>query len=198
MKKYTKFLFISLTSLTLLACNISNATIDNEKPHLEKKDSIITDYRIDLDSLLSSTDYLTELEDSVLTMCCYQELDITPFINLNNGDTSWIKISTEEVKVIRVKGTELYKYFNSHPDLNRDDLVKGTITSNEALTKNDVQIGMKKNELLERLFRPSHLFSEINVLTIIDSEEENFTTTYSFTSDQLSRIEFGSDYDWIK
>lgn len=180
----------------LIVDNIENDTI--EKIELDTSDK-----KINLDLVLNQkhNHFLASLNDSVLSLCCYEILDVVKLIDYKklNKTTEEYDLENQKktVDVFYLGKSFLKKYYNDHPQVMHTDLVCGRIDNNSLIKNGSIQIGMTKNDLLKITFQPTETFSKINQLDIYENELGESYTSYRFLNDTLKEIVFDSDYDWI-
>ncbi len=172
-----------------------------DNPSTTKNSYRIVANKINLDSILINKNlYLASLNDSTLSLCCYDILDITQSINYQAFEKSSEEYEIEgQTKKVTIysSGTSFLKEFeNNHPQVMETQLVCGRIKDNHLISNSTVQIGMKKNDLLSTIFQPTEIFEEIKQLDIFENEISG-STSYHFENNLLVQIVFNSDYDWI-
>jgi len=184
-----------------ISSNMTEKKVDIDT--IEKIESNTSDKRINLDLILNQkhNDYLASFDDSVLSLCSYEILDVIKSI-----DYKKFKKTTEEYDLENQKKTVdvfylgksfLKKYYNDHPRIMHTDLVCGKIDNNNLIKNGTIQIGMTKYDLLKIIFQPTKAFTKINRLDIYENELGELYTSYRFVNDTLKEIVFDSDYDWI-
>ena len=167
-----------------------------------KEASIPQPQKIDLDSALLDelNEYLLDLDEGVLGICCYDLLDIR--LNYDFFQKSMEKYEVEgkeeEVEVYQGGKSFFKTYYNDHPKVNENKLISGSLVDNSAFANPNIQIGMPKAQFLEIFFTSSPVFEQVSQLDIYENELGEAYTSYLFEADSLSEIQFHSDYDWIK
>jgi len=174
-----------------------------KKDTIEKIESIASDKRINLDSILNQkhNDYLASVDDSTLSLCCYEVLDIIKSIDLRKFKKTTevydLENQKKTVDVFYLGESFLKEYYNNHPEVMHKDLICGKIDNNDLITNSKIQIGMNKTDLLQMIFQPTEIFEKINRLDIYENELGESFTSYIFENNKLKEITFDSDYDWI-
>src|SRR5690606_19191782 len=121
------------------------------------------------------------LNDSVLSLCCYEIFDVLKLIDYKkfNKTTEEYDIENQKktVDVFYLEKSFLKKYYNDHPQVKHTDLVCGRIDNNNLIKNGSIQIGMTKNDLLKITFQPTETFLKINQLDIYENElGESYTS----------------------
>ncbi|WP_276373715.1 hypothetical protein [Chryseolinea sp. H1M3-3] len=176
----------------------------DSKRDLSARNDFEPEGKVDIDSILQTkeNEYLASFDSGILSLCCYDLLNMT-----GNLPTSTFRMTKEEYKedgevktvdVFTMDSSFFKTFYNAHPDVERTDLVCGEISSDKIVFDHGIRIGMKKSELLSKIFKPSKMFDKINKLEIYENEMGEAWTTLIFTNERLTRIEFDSDYDWIE
>lgn len=160
------------------------------------------DKRLDFDLLLndSQNQYLLTLKDNEIQICYGWQFDIhvqdykifTKQIEEYNDESG-----NHKVDVYVYHDSFIKEYFNKHPEVNRLDLVCGKILTNEIKLTQNIQIGMDKSKVFEKIFKPSDKFKNVSRLTIYEDERGESWVTLDFKDNKLIGVLFDSDYDWI-
>ncbi|MEL6253124.1 MAG: hypothetical protein AAFR87_14025 [Bacteroidota bacterium] len=203
-----KYILSFVLSILFFACNppqekkeaageiLAETIIQKEEVHPEtskKEASIPQAKKIKLDSVLSEEldDYLTDLREGVLGLCCHDGLVVQ--LNYDYFEKSIEMFDVNGLKKEREVyqgGNSFFKrYFNDHPKVMGWDL-SGRIVDNEAILNGNIRIGMSKTELLTQLYETSPLFKEIIQLDISTDEMGDTYTSFRFDGDSLKEILF--------
>lgn len=176
--------------------------VDSRSNMIVKSD-INDDSKLNIDSLLNkkNNDYLATFKNGELSMCCYEILK-TDVLDLK----MFKKTSEEYSEDYGIKKVDVYVYedsyikqfYNTHPQVNRLDLVSGKILSDKIELSNGIRIGMYKADLIGKIFKKSGFFDSVNILTIYENEIGDNWTSYIFKDNKLIEIKFDSSYDWIE
>ena len=170
---------------------------------LENTNANISKGKIDLDSILlqKHNEYFASIEDSTLSMCCYQIFNIIPSIDFTRFNKTTEKYlldnQTHTVDVYFHESSFIKRFYNSHPEVIHQDLVCGRIQNKELIANDLIQIGMTKSQFFNIFFRPTELIKQLTRLDIYENELGESFTSYRFMNDTLKEIIFDSDYDWI-
>jgi len=160
--------------------------------------------KVDIDSVLKTrhNDYQASFDGGTLSICCHDLLDITSNLPSKSFQrTTEDYKDDEKVKIVEVysRDDSFYKmFYNSHPDVQKTDLVCGQIRNEGIVFDQGVRIGMPKHELLIKIFHPSKTLDRVDKLEIYENEMGEAWTIYVFRNDTLSEIEFDSNCDWIE
>ena len=180
---------------------VTDKKVDSDS--IKKLEANTTDKRINLDLVLNQkhNDYLASVNDSLLSLCCYEILDIIEFIDykkfIKTSEVYDLENQKKTVDVYYSGKSFLKKYYNDHPQVMNDNLVYGRIDNNDLIRNGVIQIGMSKYDLLKIAFQPTDFFERINRLDIYENELGESFTSYRFVNDTLREVVFDSDYDWI-
>ena len=180
----------------------SGTNISSKKSIASNNKVLKTDGKLDLDSLIHihNNQYLLSLSGGEVQLCYGYRFDLhVKDYNIftkrtekyNNGK------SDQVVTVYIFENSFLKEYFNKDPDVNRLDIVYGRILSDKISLTEGVRVGMSKNAMLLKIFKPSDLFDSINKLTIYEDERGEYWTSIIFKDNRLAEVIFDSDYDWI-
>jgi hypothetical protein len=189
-----------LTKLDSMA--MSNELVNRESDN-ERFESDAFDKRINLEIVLSQkyNDYLASIDDSILSLCCYEILDIIKSIDYGKfnkkTEAYYFENQKKTVDVYFFEKSFLKEYYNAHHQVMRKDLVCGKIDDNSLLSNSSIKIGMTKTDFFERIFQPNEILKKINRLDIYENELGDAFTSYRFVNNTLKEIVFDSDYDWI-
>jgi hypothetical protein len=195
---------INILSETDSIKETSNLIVDKtEKDTIEKIELNTSNKRINLDLILNQkhNDYLASVDDSVLSLCCYEILDIIKSIDFGKFNKTTEEYDLENQKktvdVYYLEESFLKEYYNDHTEVMHKDLICGKIENNDLIINSRIQIGMNKTDLLQMIFQPTETFERINRLDIYENELGESFTSYIFENYTLKGILFDSDYDWI-
>ncbi len=162
-----------------------------------------SDSRIEIKSELNEkhNDYLASFDNTELSICCYQLLDISKHIDYEKCTKTIEEYESENnikhVDIYIFENSFLKKFYNKHPEVMHEDIVCGRIVDNNLISNSKIKIGMTKSSLLETIFQPTEFFEQISILTVYENELGESHTSYRFDNDKLVEIVFDSDYDWI-
>ena len=203
-----KYILSFVLSILLLSCNppqekkevaeeIPAETI-SQKEEVQsetsiKETSIPEPKKIDLDSVLSEEldDYLTDLREGVLGLCCHDGLEVQLNYDYFEKSIEMFDVNGQEKeREVYQQGNSFFKrFYNDHPKVMGWNL-SGRIADNEAILNRNIRIGMSKMELLTQLYETSPLFEEIIQLDISTDEMGDTYTSYLFEGDTLKEILF--------
>jgi hypothetical protein len=180
--------------------NVSNIPV-TESGNIEKSD-LDKQSKFSIDSLLLDMDneYLATYKNGELALCCYEILE-TSILNFNIFKKSIEEYNEEEgiqkVEVYSYGDSYIKEFYNSDPQVDRLDLVCGSVYSDKIELSNGIKIGMSKLELLSKIFIKSDFTDSVRILTVYENEIGDYWTSYIFNGDSLSEVRFDSSYDWI-
>lgn len=210
--KYSVYILILVVFLN--CSQKKNKCTKQEDIHINKTDATelvvselqnfeASDNRVDLDSLLKDefNEYLAELVNGELDLCRYELLHpfVTDLSVFQKQTEEYIaENKTEEVDVYVFENSFIKEYYNSRPQVKNRDLVCGRILSEKIKLNHGIKIGMTKDELLSKIFKPSTIFDSIDSFTIYKDEMGEFWTQLIFKHDTLVEVYYDSVYDWIE
>ena len=164
--------------------------------------SITYEEKLTIDSLLLARDneYLLSYKTGELILCCYDILE-SDILNLNIFKKTVEEYNEEDgikkVDVYEYGNSYIKQFYNSHPQVDRLDLVCGDLFSDKIELSNGIRIGMTKADLLGKLFQKSAFFDSVRIMTVYENEIGDYWTSYIFKNNKLAEIKFDSSYDWI-
>lgn len=146
-------------------------------------------------------DDMASFDKGVLSLCCYDLLDVGDDIILDILDMKIeeydLEGQTKQVSVYYLDESFLKYYYNDHPNVMKNHIISGRITNNDLIPDSKVKIGMARDLFLERLFEKSDFFARVDQVDIYEDEIGLIYTSYKFENGRLTEIQFDSDYDWI-
>ena len=157
--------------------------------------------QVDIDSVLED-DYVARFDSGTLTLCCYDLLDIArnlPFKAFQRSTEVYKEEAQVQIVEVYATGESYFKmFYNSHPDVQKVDLVCGQISDEAIVLDRGVRIGMPKYELLTQIFNPSKTLDRVERLQVFEDDMGDAWTIYFFRNDTLANIEFDSSNDWVE